>query len=135
MANIPLKIVTPTEVIYNDQVAMVVACGVEGEFAILAGHTPFLSSLKTGFIKIYDAAEQVVKEFFIDSGLCQHKEDGCVIFVERLIDLSQLKSEDVATQINSYQQQIAENIENNAITQALQQKLESLEIIKSALHN
>ncbi len=47
-AQIQLEVVTPDRVLVKEQVDMLVAPGIEGEFGVLAGHIPFLSSLKVG---------------------------------------------------------------------------------------
>ncbi len=43
-----LEIVTPTRVLYEGKVDEVTAPGIEGEFGVLPGHTPFLTFLATG---------------------------------------------------------------------------------------
>ncbi len=43
-----LEIVTPTRVLYEGKIDEVTAPGVEGEFGVLPGHTPFLTFLATG---------------------------------------------------------------------------------------
>jgi len=45
---IQLEVVTPDKILVNEKVDMIIAPGVEGEFGVLAGHIPFLSSLKIG---------------------------------------------------------------------------------------
>lgn len=43
-----LEIVTPTKLFLSEQVEMLTAPGGEGEFGVLAGHAPFLTTLKPG---------------------------------------------------------------------------------------
>ncbi len=43
-----LEIVTPTKVLYEGKIDEVTAPGIEGEFGVLPGHTPFLTFLATG---------------------------------------------------------------------------------------
>jgi len=43
-----LEIVTPTRVLYEGKIDEVTAPGIEGEFGVLPGHTPFLTFLATG---------------------------------------------------------------------------------------
>jgi F-type H+-transporting ATPase subunit epsilon len=52
MANmIQLDVVTPDRLVVTKQVEMVVAPGAEGEFGVLAGHIPFLSTLRSGELR------------------------------------------------------------------------------------
>lgn len=48
MAQIHLEVVTPTGPVINDDVDIVTAPGYGGEFGVLANHSPFLSTIKTG---------------------------------------------------------------------------------------
>ncbi|HBO83491.1 MAG: ATP synthase F1 subunit epsilon [Deltaproteobacteria bacterium GWC2_42_11] len=43
-----LEIVTPYALILSEEVEYVTAPGVEGEFGVLKGHTPFMTALKPG---------------------------------------------------------------------------------------
>jgi F-type H+-transporting ATPase subunit epsilon len=45
-----LEIVTPDRLVVSEQVEMVTAPGVQGEFGVLPGHTPFFSLLSFGEI-------------------------------------------------------------------------------------
>jgi len=47
-AQIQLEVVTPDKILVTERVDLVVAPGVEGEFGVLAGHIPFLTSLQIG---------------------------------------------------------------------------------------
>ena len=48
MAQIHLEVVTPSGAVVSDDVDIVTAPGVGGEFGVLANHAPFLSTIKTG---------------------------------------------------------------------------------------
>jgi F-type H+-transporting ATPase subunit epsilon len=52
--NIKLEVVTPEAEVVNDETQMVVAPGSEGEFGVLIGHTPFLTTLKVGTVRYQD---------------------------------------------------------------------------------
>ncbi|MGD9124742.1 MAG: F0F1 ATP synthase subunit epsilon [Desulfarculaceae bacterium] len=46
-----LEIVTPDKLLLSKEVDVVVATSVDGEFAVLAGHVPFLASLAVGELR------------------------------------------------------------------------------------
>jgi len=48
-----LKIVTPNGVFLEDDVPELVAPGTEGDFGVQVGHTPLISSVRPGILKIY----------------------------------------------------------------------------------
>lgn len=47
-SQLQLEIVTPDRVVLSETVDYVAVPGIEGEFGVLPGHTPFLSALKVG---------------------------------------------------------------------------------------
>lgn len=51
MANLHLEVVTPERVVVSEDVLGVVAPGSMGEFGILPGHVPFLTSLVPGELR------------------------------------------------------------------------------------
>ena len=52
--NITLEVVTPERVLVSEEIQMVTAPGTEGEFGVLPGHTPFLTTLKIGALRYKD---------------------------------------------------------------------------------
>jgi F-type H+-transporting ATPase subunit epsilon len=48
--NIILEVVTPEKEVVNEAVQIVMAPGSLGEFGVLSGHTPFMTSLNTGSV-------------------------------------------------------------------------------------
>lgn len=68
--NIRLEVVTPEASVVSEDAQIVVAPGTLGEFGVLIGHTPFLTTLKLGIIR-YKAADGVEKYVFISSGFAE----------------------------------------------------------------
>ena len=53
MADLHFELVTPEKMVTSGDVYMVVIPGTEGESGIMAGHAPYMTTLKTGEIAIY----------------------------------------------------------------------------------
>lgn len=94
--NLKLEVVTPEKSVINEEVQIVVAPGSLGEFGILAGHTPFLSTLKTGVLRYKDTggSEHFI---FVSSGFAEALPDKVTILAEsaerrRDIDVERAKS-------------------------------------------
>lgn len=49
-----LEVVTPQKIVVSEEVDEVVLPGIEGEFGVLAGHSPFLTALKVGEMRYRD---------------------------------------------------------------------------------
>jgi F-type H+-transporting ATPase subunit epsilon len=79
--NIRLEVVTPEKSVVSESVQIVMAPGTLGEFGVLSGHTPFLTTLKTGSLKYKDAngKERFV---FISSGFAEALPDRVTVLAE-----------------------------------------------------
>ena len=79
--NIHLEVVTPEKIVVSEEVQIVASPGSEGEFGVLSGHTPFLTSLKTGIIRYTDAGgkEHFV---FVSGGFAEALPDKVTVLAE-----------------------------------------------------
>ena len=53
MADLHFELVTPDRLVMSDDVYMVVVPGTEGESGIMAGHAPYMTTLRNGEIAVY----------------------------------------------------------------------------------
>jgi F-type H+-transporting ATPase subunit epsilon len=79
--NIKLEIVTPDKLVVDDQAQIVMAPGSEGEFGILSGHTPFLTSLKIGAVTYKDAGG-IERRVFVSGGFSEALPDKVTILAQ-----------------------------------------------------
>ena len=75
-----LEIVTPERMAYSDEVDMVLVPGVEGEMGILPHHTPLVSLLGLGELKIRKGGQE--ESFAIAGGFLQVRPDKVVVMAE-----------------------------------------------------
>ena len=79
--NIRLEVVTPEKAVVSEEVQIVVAPGTVGEFGILKGHTPFMTSLKVGTIRYTDKDGQE-RAVFTSGGFAEALPDQVTILAE-----------------------------------------------------
>ncbi len=79
--NIKLEVVTPEKYVVDEEIQIVVAPGVSGEFGVLIGHTPFLTTLKTGTVRFTDVngTERFV---FVSGGFAEALPDKVTVLAE-----------------------------------------------------
>ncbi len=80
MAKILLEIVTPDRVVVSEEVDIVTAPGVVGEFGVLANHAPMVAAIKIGPLhyRIGDKEEWVA----ISGGFCEVSQNKITFIVE-----------------------------------------------------
>lgn len=94
--NIRIEVVTPEKAIVSEDAQIVMAPGTLGEFGVLSGHTPFLTTLATGAVKFTDASGQE-RAVFVSGGFAEALPDKVTVLAEsaelrRDIDVARAKS-------------------------------------------
>jgi len=79
--NVKLEVVTPDKAIVSEEVKIVMAPGSLGEFGVLIGHTPFLTTLKTGIIR-YTDAQGTERYVFVNGGFAEALPDKVTVLAE-----------------------------------------------------
>jgi len=90
-----LEIVTPYGLIFSEEVDEVTASGSEGEFGVLPGHVPFVTTLKVGMLIAKTARES--KIFFVNWGYAEIDTDKVLVIADSAekseeIDVERAKS-------------------------------------------
>jgi F-type H+-transporting ATPase subunit epsilon len=94
--NIRLEVVTPEKSVVSEDVKIVVAPGNLGDFGVLIGHTPFLSTLKVGSLRYIDESN-TERYVFISGGFAEALPDKVTVLAEsaerrRDIDIQRAKT-------------------------------------------
>ncbi|MEA3053016.1 MAG: F-type H+-transporting ATPase subunit epsilon [Sphingomonadales bacterium] len=84
MADLHFELVTPERLVRSEEVFMVVVPGTEGDFGVLAGHAPYMSTLRNGDIAIYrgsmaDTPERIA----VEGGFAEVSERGLTVLAEK----------------------------------------------------
>jgi F-type H+-transporting ATPase subunit epsilon len=79
--NIRLEVVTPEKSVVSESAQIVMAPGSLGEFGVLSGHTPFLTTLKTGALKYKDESGRE-RFVFVSSGFAEALPDRVTVLAE-----------------------------------------------------
>ena len=77
------ELVTPERLVRSEEVHMVVVPGSEGEFGVLEGHAPFMSTLRNGEIAIYRSASAEPERIAVEGGFAEVSDRGLTVLAER----------------------------------------------------
>jgi len=80
---IKIEIVTPLELLKSKETKMSVLPGSDGELGIMSRHTPLMTLLNRGIIKLFDENNLVTDQIAIDGGVADVSEEGITVLCER----------------------------------------------------
>ena len=82
MADLHFELVTPDRLVMSDDVYMVVVPGTEGESGIMAGHAPYMTTLKDGEVAVYRSAGTQPERIAVTGGFAEVSERGLTVLAE-----------------------------------------------------
>ena len=100
MGRFKLDFVTPERLLYSAEVEQIIVPGSEGEFTILSEHSPIISSLKPGFIKIYEELSNEPIIYFVTDGFIDMASNQLTILAQSAIEKGQLTAKKLEDIIN-----------------------------------
>jgi F-type H+-transporting ATPase subunit epsilon len=107
------ELVTPERLLFSEMVEMVVVPGTEGNFGVLPGHAPLISTIRPGMIEIYEG-QTVTRRIFVVSGVAEVTPERCTVLAEEAaspdtLDRGSLESDlrDVEGNLPSLREQFA----------------------------
>ena len=138
MAQIHLEVVTPTGPVVSEEVDIVTAPGVGGEFGVLANHAPFLSTIKTGTLTY--KKDKVTKYLMVSGGFSEVSNNKITFLVEcaefgQDIDVERaLRAKERAEKRLAQAQQSTEKINRVRAEAALQRAMARLRAAELVRH-
>ncbi|MDD5759386.1 MAG: F0F1 ATP synthase subunit epsilon [Desulfobulbaceae bacterium] len=129
---IQLEVVTPTGPVVSQEVDIVTAPGVDGEFGVLANHAPFLSTIKIGVMTYKQG--NTAEVLMVSGGFCEVSNNKITFLVEsaergREIDVDRaLRAKERAEKRLAAAQRKEEAISQTRAEAALQRSLARLKV-------
>jgi F-type H+-transporting ATPase subunit epsilon len=75
------ELVSPERLELATDVEMVVVPGVEGDFGVLPGHMPLISTIRPGVIYVFRAGK-VAERIFVEGGFAEVTPESCTVLAE-----------------------------------------------------
>ena len=105
MARISFDLVSPENLIFNDEVGMIIVPGKDGDLGILPGHSKVMSSLRPGRVMVYGEDKNLLKSFFVSGGFAEINPEKCIVLAESVDELSSLEKSLVEKEIQQLESQ------------------------------
>ena len=91
MSQFQFELVSPEKMVVSKAVAMVTVPGTEGDFGVLAGHAPVITTVKPGVIDVYEQDDTSVTErIFVAGGFAEVTAEHCTVLAEEAVAVSSL---------------------------------------------
>ncbi|MEL0107587.1 MAG: ATP synthase F1 subunit epsilon [Rhodospirillales bacterium] len=118
---VQLEIVTPTKLLVTEEADMVVVPGGDGDFGVLPGHAPLLSSVRPGVIDIHENGA-VKTRYFIAGGFAEVDPEKCVILADEAMTLADIDQAAAQSRLEAAQQALEsagddDTARNNAVAE------------------
>ena len=105
MAKISFDLVSPENLIFNNEVGMIIVPGKDGDLGILPGHSKVMSSLRPGRVMVYGEDKNLLKSFFVSGGFAEINPEKCIVLAESVEELSSLEKSLVEKEIQQLESQ------------------------------
>ena len=124
MATISFDLVSPENLIFNDEVGMIIVPGKDGDFGVLPGHSKVMSSLRPGRVMVYGEDKNLLKAFFVSGGFAEVNPEKCIVLAESVDELHTLEKSVIEKEIQDLESQDTEIAKEQLFI--VRAKLESL---------
>jgi F-type H+-transporting ATPase subunit epsilon len=104
---IAFELVSPERVLVSQDADMVIVPGTDGDFGVLAGHQPLISSVRPGVIEVHDAGADTIR-IFVDGGFAEVTGERCSVVAEDATPLADLDRADIELRIKDAEEDLAE---------------------------
>jgi F-type H+-transporting ATPase subunit epsilon len=128
---VTFDLVTPDKLLVSGEFEMVVVPGAEGDFGVLAGHAPIVSSLRPGALDIYEGDTQT-ERYFIAGGLAEMDGTRLTVLAEEAIPVAELKADDMALRVKNAEEDVNDATDEDVRARA-QERLDHLRDIQQVL--
>jgi F-type H+-transporting ATPase subunit epsilon len=99
---IQFELVTPERLLLSEMVEMVVVPGTEGNFGVLPGHAPLISSVRPGTIDIYEG-QSVTRRIFVVSGTAEVTPERCTVLADQAMQPEEIDRGAIEAELQTVQ--------------------------------
>jgi F-type H+-transporting ATPase subunit epsilon len=130
MATFHFELVSPERLLFAGEVSQVDVPGEEGEFGVLAGHAPYIATLKPGLLTIHgDGAPQRI---VVRGGFAEVGTTGLTVLAEQATPASEIDSATLDQNIKDAQEDV-NDAQTDIARDKARERLEQLNTLKAAL--
>ncbi len=124
------ELVSPARLVLSEEASQVVVPGLEGDFTMLVGHAPFMTTLRPGVVEVTSAAGKTSR-IYVRGGFADASPEGLTILAEQAIPVEELRADVIAKEIKDAEEDLADAKTDEA-RRVAQEKLDQLKSVLGA---
>ncbi|MGP1397534.1 MAG: F0F1 ATP synthase subunit epsilon [Inquilinaceae bacterium] len=96
---VAFDLVSPERLLLSVEVDMVVVPGTDGNFGVLPGHAPLISTVRPGVIDVYEDRAAISRRIFVAGGFAEVTPERCTVLAEQATPTNEIDAAAVGQQI------------------------------------
>lgn len=111
-ATFNFELVTPERLVFSGEATQVVVPGTEGDFGVLAGHAPFISTLRPGILEV--TLPQGSQRLLVKKGVAEADPTRLTVLAQTAVPVDELQGARLASELQLAEAQAAEANDDQA---------------------
>ncbi len=111
-ATFNFELVTPERLVFSGEATQVVVPGAEGDFAVLAGHSPFISTLRPGILEV--TLPQGTQRLLVKKGVAEADPTRLTVLAQSAVPVEELHGARLTSELQLAEAQAAEAKDDQA---------------------
>ena len=128
---VEFELVSPERLLLSTPVEMVVVPGAEGDFGVLPGHAPMISTLRPGVISIWQG-NAVDRRVFVAGGVAEVQPARCTVLAEEAVPLEDADQAEADRRIAAAREAL-EGAADEAAADAASRRLAAAQALSDAI--
>jgi F-type H+-transporting ATPase subunit epsilon len=124
------ELVSPERLLLAAPVEQVVVPGSEGQFTVMKGHAPFMTTLRPGVIDIVRGGQ--TSRIFVRGGFADANAAGLTVLAEMAIPVEEIDPAQLAREVKNAEEDVAD-AKDGATRDAAEERLHQLKEVQAAL--
>ncbi|MEH2511274.1 F-type H+-transporting ATPase subunit epsilon [Nitrobacteraceae bacterium AZCC 1564] len=117
MATFHFDLVSPEKIAFSGEVEQVDIPGVDGDFGVMAGHSPLVASVRPGIMTVTVGGKH--EKIIVLGGLAEISEKGLTVLADTATSLAELDRVAFANQIAEMEENLKEEEPGNELDRAI----------------
>jgi len=101
------ELVTPEKFLVAEDADMVVVPGGDGDFGVLPGHAPLLSSVRAGVVHIH-SSDANVERIFVSGGIAELTAERCTLLAEEAMRVADIAPDEAGQRLDAARQRLTD---------------------------